>query len=503
VTSLTGLRAFEWVLVCLFGLGVVLVVQARTRTFAGARLFGFLAVPALAGLLLCVLVPAWYGHEACRIVEGIGDRAAAVATAGLALATAVAFADLLLGRLSPIAAGALARLRLRWRAGDAALLIGVALPVVAALASLPTVDRHFPADAAAAAQTAGVREALTLPGHPMDLAVRSPSSGYASFGEGSIVEFDPTAAAEGRLRTREVASGLRYPRGIAISGDTLFAVELGELPCKVDFPTCKGPSLPELDVIAAERLILRRSRARVLAFHINDDGTLGNRRTVIDDIPFANTDHGVNDIEAWDGRLYLSIGNVDLLYADDVSTELPAARARLLGTVLSFAPDGGDVRIHASGLRNVYGLAFDDRGRLYGSDNDGATRTSWRREEVDLIERGADFGYPLDGTFAPYAVPRQQPLWVLDTVGTGGIAWVHRDGEQPTLYVGSAGRLDALKLTDDEHGGVGVADRTDVARILDVPGYVTAVKRLGDNLVLGVFTYHDEPNLYILDIVQT
>jgi hypothetical protein len=506
VTSLTGLGAFDWLLAFVYALGLVLIVQSRLARAEGWRVFGVVVVVAFSGLAVWLVLAVAYPHDTGDVASGVVDRGAAVVVALITLVAAVAGVDFLLGRLRPLAGAVVARLPLTTRRADLALLLGVAVPTALVLAAIPLAKRHLSTGAAPepprAASSVTVRAALTLPGHPMDLVFRTPTSGYLSFGEGTIARFELPSAPQGTLRVTTVASGLLYPRGIAVLGDTLFAVELGPLPCKPSFPTCKGYSIPGEPVETVERTILRTARARVLAFHIEPDGRLTSKRTVVADLPFANTDHGVNDVEVGpEGRLFVSIGNLDLLYkTPELAPDLRRPRAGLLGTVISFEPDGSDLEVYAKGLRNVYGLTFDDQGRLYGTDNDGATRGTWRREEVLQIRRGANYGYPWDGTYAPYRVPRAQPLWVLDTVGSGGIAWVpDRDGKA-TLYVGSGGHLDALTLTEQPDGSVGVADRSDVTRLLDLPGFVTAVKPRPGGLALGVYTFDNQPKLYLLDV---
>jgi glucose/arabinose dehydrogenase len=137
-----------------------------------------------------------------------------------------------------------------------------------------------------------------------------------------------------------------------------------------------------------------------LAFEVAGTKLL-DRRVLVDDLPVVNTQHGVNGLAAGpDGRLYVSIGNVDILWRNpDAVDDLDVRRPDLLGTILAVDPMSADVEVFASGLRNVFGLTFDPEGTLYGVDNDGATRDGWRAEELLMIQRGKDYGYPVDGTY--------------------------------------------------------------------------------------------------------
>ena len=511
LTALTGLGAFEWLLVGLFAVGLVLVVESLTKTADGLRLRGFLLIPALSGLVVCVALPLAYGDGARLVVERMGDRAGSIAVALLALVTGVAFADLLLGRCTRVASALVRRLPIgRWH-GDLALLLGVALPVAGALLATPVAERHISSaedDQPKVIGRASVQAAFGLPGHPMDIVFRTSSSGYVSFGEGSIARFELPGDEHGELQLTTVATGLEYPRGIALRDDTLFVAELGPLPCNPSFPVCQGSTLNQHSPEAGERRIVRSSRGRVLAFRVREDGSLTDRHVVLADLPFATTEHGVNDVVLGpDGRIYVAIGNVDVLYAaTSLTRDLRRPHGDLLGTVISFKPDGSDLQVYAKGLRNVYGLAFDDKGRLYGVDNDGPTQGSWRREEVLEISRGADYGYPSDGTYGPHLVPRDPPLWVLDIVGAGGLAWVRRQDGGSTLYVGSGAHLNALKLDEGDDGRLRVVGREDETRLLaGFPGYVTALQPIAGGLAAAVYAFPpdvsaEESHLYLIDL---
>jgi hypothetical protein len=419
----------------------------------------------------------------------------------------VAFVDLLLGRITRLARRLVQPLPVgRWR-GDLALVVGVALPVAAALLATQVAERHVSSAEDSGARVVGrasVRATFTLPGHPMDIVFRTSSSGYVSFGEGSIARFELPGDGGGGLELTTVATDLEYPRGIALRDDTLFVAELGPLPCNPGFPVCKGFVLDKDSPETGERRILRASRGRVLAFAVGQNGTLTDRRVVLADLPFANTDHGVNDVVLGPGgRLFVSIGHVDLLYAaTSLARDLRRPHGDLLGTVISFQPDGSDLQVHARGMRNVYGLAFDDAGRLYGVDNDGYTQSGWRREEVLVIRTGENYGYPSDGTYGPYPVPRDPPLWVVDAVGAGGLAWVRRQDAGATLYIGSGAYLDALKLDEDDAGRPRVVDREDESRLLELPGFVTALQPIPGGLAVAVYAFGGESRLYLVDITE-
>lgn len=110
----------------------------------------------------------------------------------------------------------------------------------------------------------------------------------------------------------------------------------------------------------------------------------GSRRTVVSGLPFG--EHQQDAIAASpDGRLYLGSGSTcDACMEQD----------RRSAAILSFRPDGSDLRVVASGMRNPYGLVFAGK-TLYatvnGQDKLGAGEPA---DMVVHVRHGADFGWP-------------------------------------------------------------------------------------------------------------
>ena len=110
----------------------------------------------------------------------------------------------------------------------------------------------------------------------------------------------------------------------------------------------------------------------------------GVRRVVVRGLPYGR--HQQDTIVAGpDGRLYLGSGST----CDACVESDPRSAA-----ILSFRPDGSDLRVVATGLRNPYGLVFAN-GSLYatvnGRDDLGKNEPA---EMVVRIRRGADYGWP-------------------------------------------------------------------------------------------------------------
>jgi len=155
------------------------------------------------------------------------------------------------------------------------------------------------------------------------------------------------------------------------------------------------------------------------------------------------------------------------------------------------------VKVFARGLRNVYGLAFDDRGGLWGVDNDGETASGWRAEEVLHIRPGRHYGYPQEGSFGLHEIRDDLAIWHVEGVGSAGILWAGDVGLGPGLLIGSCGRLDGLRLTDF-NGEWLVAGHNDYAQLLDLPGCVTDIKPIApDTVIVSIFR---TDSLYVLKV---
>ena len=209
------------------------------------------------------------------------------------------------------------------------------------------------------------------------------------------------------------------------------------MPCAEGVLPCKGaevgPSIAE-----GERRILEESNGRVSAMSIEADA-LGEPEVVVDGLHFVNSDHGLNDLEAGpDGQLYLSVGNLDTLAWYEGAPPPDGEETALLGSVLRIDPETGDVETFATGFRNIYGLAFDEAGELWGVDNDGRGRGGLRLEELVRIEQGKDYGFPEDGSVGPYTRRTGFPTWIMPAVGSAGI-----NVEDGMVISGSCGQRDA------------------------------------------------------------
>ena len=181
------------------------------------------------------------------------------------------------------------------------------------------------------------------------------------------------------------ATGLTHPTAVAFGPDRRLYVaeDIGRI-----VTVTRGATTPRTFATALEtplgllwrgRTLYVSQSGRVDALYLN-----GRRRTVLAGLPYRR--HQQNAIVAGpDGRLYLGSGSTcDACIEHD----------RRSAAILSFRPDGTDLRVVAIGLRNPYGLFF--RGRnLYVTVNGRDDLGEWEpAEEVVLVRRGRDFGWP-------------------------------------------------------------------------------------------------------------
>ena len=168
---------------------------------------------------------------------------------------------------------------------------------------------------------------------------------YATQESGEVVAVGP-----GSSKPRVLARGFRTPLGLTWVGRTLYVSAQGYV----------------------SRLVVRGTQ-------------VSSSKQIVRGLPFGR--HQQDTIVLGpDGRLYLGSGS---------TCDACREKDRRSGAILSFGPDGSDLRVVATGLRNPYGLAFDRSGRLFVSvnarDDLGETEPA---ETVVVIKEGSNYGWP-------------------------------------------------------------------------------------------------------------
>ena len=152
-----------------------------------------------------------------------------------------------------------------------------------------------------------------------------------------------------------------------------------------------------------------------------------------------------------DGKIYFSMGDrgYSIPREDGSRIEPPLGPGR--GAIFRMNPDGSELQVFATGVRNPQELAFDDYGNLFTGDNNGDGGD--RARLVYLVE-GGETGWAMpyqsladDYVRGPWVAERlwelqhaTQPAWVLPPVaylGNGPAGFVHYPGiGLPERYAG-------------------------------------------------------------------
>ncbi|MFO0984583.1 MAG: HEAT repeat domain-containing protein [Planctomycetota bacterium] len=214
---------------------------------------------------------------------------------------------------------------------------------------------------------------------PASLAVASPrvvflgEDEYNSGGQGGRVKRCEDADGDGRAdRFTVFAEGLNAPQGMTFADHTLFVVHA---PLLTAYHDADGDGVAERVVNLVTGL---GPKPKDLVHHIPSGIRLG--------------------IDGW---LYISIGDKGIEHA--VGSDGSVVRLEG-GGVVRVRPDGSEIELCASGLRNTYDVAIDPLLNAFTRDNtnDG---DGWNAR-LTHIELGAEYGYPrLFKNFADEIIP--------------------------------------------------------------------------------------------------
>ena len=101
-----------------------------------------------------------------------------------------------------------------------------------------------------------------------------------------------------------------------------------------------------------------------------------------------------------DGRLYWKMGDLGLDYTTADGDRLTNTMS---GAIIRSEPDGSNMELFATGLRNPQEFAFDKYGNLVSVDNDGDH--PGETERVVYITQGSDAGWRINWQFGKYVDP--------------------------------------------------------------------------------------------------
>ncbi len=179
-------------------------------------------------------------------------------------------------------------------------------------------------------------------------------------------------------------------------------------------------------------------------------GDLGEPEVILAGIPNGFIHDGGRLAFGPDGNLYASTGETG---DPDIAQDLDS----LGGKILRITPDGDPAEgnpiegspIWSYGHRNVQGLAFDDRDRLWASEF-GAQDF----DELNLIEAGQNYGWPLvEGRGEGEGLVNPRVVWSTDVASPSGLAYA-----EGSLWLAS---LRGQRLWRIEVGAKGASSPTD------------------------------------------
>jgi hypothetical protein len=151
-----------------------------------------------------------------------------------------------------------------------------------------------------------------------------------------------------------------------------------------------------------------------------------------------------------DGRMYFAVGS---------TTDAASETRQYAATILSAEPDGGDLQIVASGVRNPYRVAFNSGGDLFAIDNGPDSIAATPGDELNYIVDGGDYGFPEFFGLAPPASGTLSPVAVLPPhAGASGLVFYQSDQFPPEfsdnafLTLWHLGQIYRIQLTKDANG---------------------------------------------------
>jgi len=184
----------------------------------------------------------------------------------------------------------------------------------------------------------------------------------------------------------------------------------------------------------------------VFVADIQEDGSLGELKLIIGDLPDAGQHPNRTIAFGPDGMLYISVGSTC-----NACNESNAENA----TILRASPDGKSRVIFSSGLRNTIGFDWHPQtGELWGLDHGiDLLGDDVQAEELNRLEQGKQYGWPHvygDGDIYPQSTPvggltkaqwkaQSEPMVLGYTAHAAPMQMVFYDGTNfPAEYSGSA-----------------------------------------------------------------
>ncbi len=141
-----------------------------------------------------------------------------------------------------------------------------------------------------------------------------------------------------------------------------------------------------------------------------ENNTLSNKEVILANIPGAQFHDGGRIQFGPDGMLYITTGDArdEDRAQDKKSLGGKILRVREDGSIPADNPFGSEV--YSYGHRNPQGIVWDENGTLWETEHGRTTATLTGMDEVNLIEKGKNYGWPIiegDKTAPGMEVPKR------------------------------------------------------------------------------------------------
>ncbi|SDB89817.1 Glucose/arabinose dehydrogenase, beta-propeller fold [Raineyella antarctica] len=311
-----------------------------------------------------------------------------------------------------------------------------------------------------------------------------------------------TATSSGtQVRATDLATELDVPWGIDFfsNGDALVSERdtgrILRVPVRgTGGPVAGGPGVRELGRVAAVPsaeggllgVALSPDERYVYAYYSSDqanqlvrfafDGkSLGREEALLTGVPKAGIHNGGQVRFGPDGYLYVSTGDA----ANGPAAQDPTS---LAGKILRLTPEGKPApgnawgnEVYTIGHRNVQGLAWDDKGRMWASE---LGQNTW--DELNLITSGSNYGWPeVEGMGTRKGITDPMRTWNPGDASPSGLAWW-----RGSLWMGSLRGTTLWQVPIDAAG----TTEAPVAHFKGEYGRLRAVGASGDAAPLVVGT---------------
>jgi glucose/arabinose dehydrogenase len=245
-----------------------------------------------------------------------------------------------------------------------------------------------------------------------------------------------SARPTGKLQVSEVITGLTTPWGLVALDDGTLLISERDTRKILHVQDSKATLLRTIDGAdpggegGLLGLLASKDERTVFAYYTAADDNrivsmswdgrkLGEPKVIFSGIPKGGRHDGGRMALGPDGYLYVATGETG-------DSSLAQKKGSLGGKILRLTLDGKpapgnpfDNEIYSYGHRNIEGLAFDDKGRLWASEFGDQ---SW--DELNLITKGGNYGWPLvEGSGSNKDLINPKVVWRTSDASPSGLAY--------------------------------------------------------------------------------